>query len=78
MPAATPRRAGFPTARLALLCAALSVGSAPPAQAVLLPPPIRLPILFDREAWAPVLTVERPVPLRAGVPPVAFEEHHHG
>lgn len=75
--AARPRRAGFPTARL-VLGVALILGSAAPAHATFLPPPWRLAILFDRDVWAPPPALDRPVPVRPGMDPIAFEEHAHG
>jgi hypothetical protein len=78
MPAAVShRRAGLPTARL-VLALALILGAPAPARAVLLPPPWRLAIVFDREVWAPAAPVVRAVPMRPGMDPVTFEERANG
>jgi hypothetical protein len=61
-----------------LAAAVLVLGLTSPAQAIFLPPPWRLAILFDRPVWEPAAGYERRVPLRYGMEPLTFEERVHG
>lgn len=66
------RRAGFPTARIALAGLLILLLHAGPARAALSPPPVRLALLFERELWGRS-EVTLPIPVRAGVGPIPFE-----
>lgn len=56
------RRVAFPTTRCLLAVLLVVVASAIPARATLLPPPIRLAILFERTPWPEAAPHEEPVP----------------
>ncbi|MEE9297549.1 MAG: hypothetical protein V3V29_00745 [Acidimicrobiia bacterium] len=65
MPLAGPSRVGrvgFPTIRCLLAALLVVIASAIPAGATLLPPPIRLALLFERTPWADVIASAEPVP----------------
>ncbi|MEX1209012.1 MAG: hypothetical protein WEE36_10505 [Acidimicrobiia bacterium] len=66
------RRAGFPTARIALAGLLILLLHAGPARAALSPPPVRLALLFEREMWSRSAST-LPIPVLPGAGPIPYE-----
>jgi hypothetical protein len=66
------RRAGFPTARIALAGLLILLLDAGPARAALSPPPVRLALLFEREMWSRSVSI-LPIPVLPGAGPIPYE-----